>query len=161
MDQLLAMRYCASGYEHWGSLKKTLTITIPETSDFAPDQIDINSTSAQMDLEVPDCNLEINNVSGDVKVRGESLRWLEINTVSGSIRIRTEEAKKIEINTNSGNTYLEVPELRGLTLTLDTKSGVLKSRNPEKIQKQDKRYVYGSGTIPATVDSVSGNVIII
>ena len=176
----LRIRYAASGklnFFNSRDLSKQLTLTLPE--GFRGQQIHFDLTSAS--LTVPFLaaqEMEIALVSGDVSLTAEADR-LKVETVSGKQRLNVSVAKGVEVSsvsgdvsltalqlpetcaieTVSGNVALSLPRNASCALRFSSISGDFTSAVP--ISATGKMYLLGGGQSDFSIDTTSGDLIIL
>lgn len=155
----------------WGvNIRKSLTITLPEDSDFKLDDIKIKSVSAGVRLDLPGLEGEaalssasLESVSGNITLKAlPDLTELYISTVSGDISCgRLGEAGNFVIKTVSGDVLiggcerargLSVKSVSGEVMIADCSSG------DADIKSTSGNISYSGGGGNIVCKSVSGSV---
>lgn len=157
-------------------ISKDLTITVPK--DWAPREIEINTTSADIsisDLTVNDIeidsvsgvsrltncvaeNVSLDSVSGNIQFTG-SLGALDCNTVSASCTIVTDRVpRELELECVSGDMDVTLPENAGFSVKMEGLEKNLTSDFP--FTKNGSIYTSGDGTCQISFDGMSGDLAI-
>lgn len=173
----LIVQHIASGW-HWGSFRvphKELIVEVPRdmaallelelevvsaettVTGLQADGMDVQSVSGGVKLqEVQTNTLELETVSGGVTVDGE-FRRVDAESVSGKLELRSSVCPdQVDAETVSGKLVLTIPDNDGFTCELDTVSGSIHSDFADKTSKS--RIVYGDGGARFDVETVSGDV---
>lgn len=103
--KLILRDYPTTPWFHWNTSSltgKVLTVKIPQSMELS--RLIVNAVSAESSVSgIGVYTLELDTVSGGVKLENATLRDLKLDTVSGQIDIRNVTAAKVEIDTVSGD----------------------------------------------------------
>lgn len=139
----LKVQYAASGLRTLPSLKKELTILLPQ--NLRLDDVTINVASAEVQADGMDADeISVNTASGRVALRqaghGEKVA---INTASGDVAVFVTDVDTLKINTASGQVIADVYQVDEVKTNTASGAVVMQfAQMPDRIN----------------MDSVSGNV---
>jgi hypothetical protein len=108
--------------------------------------------------------VDFNTVSGAARISSSSLDQIAGKTVSGDIHLETPLVEgPYEVNTISGNLYLNLPSGQGITVSLSSVSGVVRTGSTTTnsgINGGSRNYELGGGGPLFRFRSVSGNFVV-
>lgn len=85
--------------------KRTVVVKIPDGKEF--EKVDLNSVSGSIKIQGLNCRTcDINAVSGSVNVSDSNINKLDLNAVSGSVKLDEVECENLDVNTVSGSIKL-------------------------------------------------------
>lgn len=128
------------------SLKKDLTLTIPEKLNLQ--KLTVETVSAAVDSPeiIKVSNARFDSVSGDIKMNFTECKALTASSVSGDFTIGSAGIESLKANTVSGDFHLKTGDLQ--TSEFNTVSGIMSISSSGKVGK-------------ITFDGVSGNFVLL
>lgn len=135
---------------------KDLHLTLPKT--LAELTLETVSADVIMEGDFAINNVEMETVSGRVKINDLSCHEISLDSVSGRMDLTVGEMapKKVEVSAVSANVTLYWPEDAGFTAEMDAVSGGTSS--DFNTISHNGRIVYGNGASEIECDSVSGDL---
>ncbi len=155
-------------------LSKDLTIIVPK--DWTPREIEINTTSADIDISdltvgdididsvsgqssLTNCvaeGLSLDSVSGNIHFTG-SLGALDCNTVSASCTIVTDRVpRELDLECVSGDMDVTLPESAGFSVKME---GLVKNLSSDfPVTKNGNIYTAGDGACQISFEGMSGDL---
>ena len=176
----LRIKYAKPQLTIFNNLKKTLTVSLPESivlknvdidttsadigvPSMTADEIKFDTTSGDVNAVITAKKLSASSTSGDLNVRQDSdINTAHFSSTSGALAFTVPSAEKISMESTSGDISVTVPGTVG-DLNLDSTSGSIK---PDIANTDKAKFSSTSGDITATlvsfkdlnVDVTSGDV---
>ena len=153
----LKIRFMKSGIKLVDNLSKDLVVTIPEGMVLS--EIGIDTVSANSDVTVNAENYDMDNVSGDVTIKVDSVKYFDMDTVSGDADLTFGVCpSKLDMDSVSGNCTVRIPSNSGFTAKISAVSGKIKCSIPGTTSND--RIEVGDGKASFKLSTVSGNLTI-
>lgn len=139
-------------------LEKDFDLKIPENIILIQ-ELDINTVSGKLKVSADNIiDLNVNAISGDVLIGGK-YRDIDCNGISGNINMNLSEIPKdIEIDTTNGEIELKIPENDGFEAEYNLKSGDFKCEFP--VTYIENNVIYKKALSSFEFNSRSGNILI-
>ena len=176
----LRIKYAKPQLTIFNNLKKTLTVSLPESivlknvdidttsadigvPSMTADEIKFDTTSGDVNSVITAKKLSASSTSGDLNIRQDSdINTAHFSSTSGTLAFTVPSAEKISMESTSGDISVTVPGTVG-DLNLDSTSGSIK---PDIANTDKAKFSSTSGDITATlvsfkdlnVDVTSGDV---
>jgi hypothetical protein len=151
----LTISFSTSGFTFGWNASKHLTVRLPRT---ALALLDIDNVSGEVRVSgVTADEVKVDTVSGELALMSIAAGDLRINSVSGDATIAlSAPPQKVKMDSVSGDCDLALPEGYGFTAKLDSVSGKLRCSFASAAKGE--ALVYGDGAADWDFDSVSGDV---
>ena len=157
----LHIQYAKSGYFSLLSLKKELTVTLPE--GFELEGCSVEATSA--DVKIPSLrakNMVMNLTSGDLDLAQAGAESVALSSTSGDLFAGLEEAKTVSVDTTSGEIQLTQTGA-AQSVSLSSTSGDIRATLGDadelQVSSTSGRVAVEAGTTKkADIGTTSGNI---
>ena len=161
----LRIQYAKPGIRLVSNLQKTLTLTLPaeqhfrkaviesasadlQISDLSADELNLDTTSGDINAVINTKKLTGNTTSGDQNIRQESgLESVNLSSTSGSVQLNLENAHTVSVSSTSGNIAL-ILSGKAETVQIHATSGKV-SAVADRITKADISST--SGTVDVAI----------
>ncbi len=156
----LKIKYAKSGAKVVDNLRKTLTVTVPESAVLQ--ELDVETVSANIDCDLNARKADFETVSGKINFSNAAVtNTLKFDTVSGDVNyVANTLPASLNAETVSGDLRFTFPESASFSVKFESVSGDLNADGAFNGTQNGKYFTVNGGLTKIDAETVSGDLTI-